>query len=109
MTKVTTKKNILIAQFDGWVNTGKLHPFNSKLGNTYAKQGLIGVKWGERFQYHTSWDGLMPVVHKCLAICHEEMLNEWENSFQNAFMSCSINKMFEECFQFTQWYNKQHK
>ena len=64
MTMTTEEKNILIAEFDGWMNTGKLHPFSPELGNTYSKDGVMGVKWAEKFEYHTSWDWLIPVCNK---------------------------------------------
>lgn len=58
--------------------------------------------------YHNRWNALMPVVHKCLAYCHEKMLNEWENSFADKFMACSIDSLYNETVEFIKWYNKQN-
>jgi chorismate synthase len=58
-------------------------------------------------RYSTSWGTLMPVVHKCLAICHNNMLNEWEESFGNKFMSCSIDAMYKEVVDFIIWVSNQ--
>lgn len=52
------------------------------------------------------WNWLMPVVHKCLLICHENMLNEWENGFADAFLSGSIDVMVKEVISFIEFYNK---
>lgn len=56
-------------------------------------------------KYHSSWDWLMPVVHKCLEICNEEMLNEWEASFSDKFFTCAIEPMYNEVIEFIKWHN----
>lgn len=66
-----------------------------------------GKGWDtELLKYNWSWDWLMPVVHKCLAICHENMWNEWEAGFSDALFTCHINGMYKEAVEFIQWYNK---
>lgn len=55
--------------------------------------------------FNTSWDWLMPVVHSCLKICHENSLNEWENEFIDKFMACDINVMYGITIEFIMWYN----
>lgn len=57
-------------------------------------------------KYSTSWDWLMPVVHKCLGMCHELELNEWEISFSDKFFSCDIRVMFDEVVEFIRWHNE---
>lgn len=56
--------NTLIAEFDGYERTGHNHPFQPDKGPTYRKEGVAGEYWGERFNYHSSWNELMPVVEK---------------------------------------------
>ena len=60
----------------------------------------------EYSKYHTSWDWLMPVVHKCLSVCHNEMLNEWEESFADKLFTLSIESMYQETVEFIKWQNK---
>ena len=60
-------------------------------------------------KYNSSWEWLMPVVHKCLKICHENMLNEWENSFADKFLSCDIKMMYKEADEFIQWWEQNEK
>ena len=57
-------------------------------------------------KYATSWEWLMPVVHKCLAICHERILNEWEASFADKFMACSLKSLYDEVIAFIKFYNQ---
>ena len=59
--------------------------------------------------YESSWNWLMPVVHKCLAICNDLMLDEWESGFSDAFLSCSIATLYKEVTDFIEWYNKEIK
>lgn len=54
--------------------------------------------------YNDDWKELMKVVHRCLQICNEEMLNEWENSFCDKFLSCNIESMYNEVLNFIKWY-----
>lgn len=56
--------------------------------------------------FSNSWEWLMPVVHRCLKYCHENMLNEWEEDFIDAFMSMSIDKMHDRVYNFIEFYNK---
>jgi hypothetical protein len=60
-------------------------------------------------QYHQDWECLIDVVHKCLDICHEELLNEWEEVFCDAFLSISITKMYHEVVEFIKWHNQNQK
>lgn len=60
-------------------------------------------------KYDKSWDWLKKVVDKCLHICHEEMLNEWENSFCDKFLAINIDPMYNEVVEFIKYYNSQIK
>src|SRR5690554_741623 len=63
----------------------------------------------ELLEFHSSWGWLMPVVRRCLLIAHNEMLNEWENSFADVFLSANIDTMYKEVVDFIKWYNENTK
>ena len=99
--KNIVENNKLIAEFmglsyckkylyEGWY---KNHEHNHRLCD------FNGLK------YHSDWNWLMTVVFKCLEICHNEMLNEWENGFSDSFFSRDINCMYSEVVRFIEWYN----
>lgn len=60
--ELITEGQALVALFMGF------KPQKSSLGNTYSHPDLMGVYGGTgmKFKYDTSWDWLMPVVHKIL-------------------------------------------
>jgi hypothetical protein len=59
----------------------------------------------ENMGYHDSWGWLMPPVNKALNILHEKMLNEWEESFCDSFLSGDISLLYDELVDFIKWYN----
>ena len=65
----------------------------------------INVDIYEQCKFHSDWNWLMKAVFKCLEICHNEMLNEWENGFSDSFFSKDINCMYSEVVRFIKWYN----
>lgn len=56
--------NKLIAEFDGWISTGRKHPFDESKGFTYRKKGNMGEMWVKGFTYDENWNALMPVIEK---------------------------------------------
>lgn len=58
------ENNPRIALFMGYV-AGRIH---EKYGQIYTHPDKMGEMWAERFQYHSSWDHLMPVVEKIEAL-----------------------------------------
>ena len=96
--KNTSEKNKLIAEFLGYTKyTWRGHTmYVFEDDNHRAEVDL---------HYHSDWNWLMPVVFKCLEICHNEMLNEWENGFSDSFFSRDINCMYSEVVRFIEWYN----
>lgn len=92
------EKNELIAKFIG------VEPLKDLLAD---KNGNINIDIDiyEQCKFHSDWNWLMPVVFKCLEICHNEMLNEWENGFSDSFFSRDINCMYSEVVRFIEWYN----
>ena len=105
--------NGIIAEFDGWLKNTTI--FNSP---TYLKNGVI--KHEHEFNYHNSWDALMPVV---------ERIENLENAFtiQIDFTDCIINQndnwsfgihttginkieaVYKAVIEFIKWYNTQSK
>jgi hypothetical protein len=64
---MTTQDKVkVIAEYDGWVNTGLLHPFKPVLGYQYRKEGLIGVSWLSKMPYLTSLDWLHGTAMKVI-------------------------------------------
>lgn len=92
------EKNELIAKFIG------VEPLKDLLVD---KNGNINIDIDiyEQCKFHSDWNWLIPVVFKCLEICHNEMLNEWENGFSDSFFSRDINCMYSEVVRFIKWYN----
>ena len=96
--KKILEKNELIAKFIG------VEPLKDLLAD---KNGNINIDIDiyEQCKFHSDWNWLMRVVFKCLEICHNEMLNEWENGFSDSFFSRDINCMYSEVVRFIEWYN----
>ena len=93
--------------FDKILSTGNIHswsdaPFYYTTEDTKEKVIKNICKYSK---YDSDWNWLMTVVFKCLEICHNEMLNEWENGFSDSFFSRDINCMYSEVVRFIEWYN----
>lgn len=58
--------------------------------------------------YTTSWDALMPVVHKCLVICRVKMLDKWENIFSDTLMTVDIGEMYKLVTVFVGFVNEKY-
>lgn len=105
----TTENNKLLAEFMVFDFT------------RFENDGIIEPNYGTFFKYVQStftleelkfdsdWNWLMEVVHKCLEICNNEMLNEWEIGFSDAFFSMDIVQMYKESISFVKWNNEQNK
>lgn len=96
-------KIIKIATFMGYINNGCSSDGFLINPETNYDEDISEMK------YDTSWDWLMPVVHKCLVICNDLMLDEWEGGFSDAFLSCSIATLYKKVTDFIEWYNKEIK
>jgi len=95
-TEGIAKGEEMIAVFMGGVKDGM-----SSIHYYFPNQG--GYKMN--LEYSTSYKELMPSIYKCLKICHEEMLDEWERGFSEAFLACSIFSLFKTTVSFITWYN----
>lgn len=111
--KKTTENNILLAEFLGSEIEETLKGKKVYCLNLPNKHAISGFKKEffliEELSFHNDWNWLMLVVHKCLTIAHEEMLNEWENSFADVFLAASIDIMYKEAVDFVKWYNNENK
>lgn len=110
--------NILIAEFDNWVKT-KVSGING-----WLRYGLIHID--TQFNYHKSWDSLMPVIDKierleCVDYTkqyneHEQVydfeINLKEDGDTSSFIVSSDNKI-ESAYccvvKFIEWYNNRNK
>lgn len=99
--------NKLIAEFMGDDYEGIVFSAKDDLYNIgHRNDEYINAKYK---LYHNSWDWLMPPVHKCLRHLDSSLDNyEFDISFQNAFMSFSIEEMYKEVVYFINWYNIQN-
>ena len=93
------ENNELIAKFLGY---SQPHP-NYPTTTYWYKEGEEPLTI---LLFDTNWDWLMKAVHKCLGICHEKMLNEWEVFFSDKFFTCDIDVMFQAVVEFIKWYNE---
>jgi hypothetical protein len=50
--------NKLLAEFNGWKDTGVLHPYGRSKFNLYQHPTIAGQYWIEKMKYHSSWDWL---------------------------------------------------
>ena len=96
----TIENNRLIAEFMGFEKDSDQSELYFTGHNTEYQSATV-----DEMRFNVSWDWLMPVVHKCLGICHEGMIDEWENSFADEFLSCSIEVLYNETVAFITWYN----
>lgn len=60
--------------------------------------------------YHSSWDWLMPVIHKILFNTDINNKNnvEWEKLIQNiqsSLLNCEITNLYNTVVEFINWYN----
>lgn len=66
----------------------------SDFNKDYASTGF--------FQYHKSYDWLMPVVVKCLELQGDF---RWINTFDNALISCDIKQLYDAVIKYITYYN----
>lgn len=97
----TLETNILIAEF-----MGLEFNVNFALNMWYSNIPIDNHRVHEQLKYHSSWNWLIEAVHRCLEICHDKMLNEWEQSFIDAFLSLDIVQMYSEVIDFVKWFNE---
>jgi hypothetical protein len=90
--------NKLIAEFMGQLTKENNVDFGDIPFHGYCLHRI------ELSYYHTSWDWLIPVVHKCLRYD-----NDWEEDFSDAFLSMNIDKMYDRVVNFIGWYNENNQ
>ena len=90
------EQNKLIVLFmDKYFKIGKISPSALCSNGKYTQ-----------LKFHSSWDWLMPVIYKCLLICHNNMFNEWEESFADKFCLCELDALYNEVIEFITWCNE---
>lgn len=98
--------NKLVAKFMGKLYTDEqISKFNDEIMIQSNKNFI------KRALYHTSWDWLIPVVHKILFNTNLNGTNsdDWENlvkNIQSALSNCEITNLFDTVVEFINWYNK---
>lgn len=80
--------NIWIAKQMGWAETPKFHPYHPDLGRIYKHPTQGGVMWAKKFNYHCSWEDLMPVVWSILPRYGAFLLSKGDPEDGGAFI-CS--------------------
>jgi len=127
----TIENNKLIAEFMGF----KFHDIDGSCycvnGDKYIKpKSLIRLDKGEKLEYDTSWDWLMPVVEKIESLpevdefmikydsvyktIEVQILPSFKDSFERIcnFMPLEepkIATVYNTCIEFIKWYNQQSK
>lgn len=101
-------KNKLVAEFmrirvmEGINNGNKYYYYNNSEMQDYDALP----------DYYTSWDCLIPVVHKCLYGTYLKNIpvnGEWTNKIKNiesALLNCEITNLFDAVVEFINWYNE---
>jgi len=107
--------NKLIAEFMKLPYIGKdMHGFSGyvfDLAVGKIKGNVLCYASTENMQFHSSWDWLMPVVHKCYKLQYGK---GWSKS--NCLQYCmssdyfmaenAIELVYKEVIEFIKWYNK---
>lgn len=108
--KHTIQGNKLIAIFDGW----KFKPMkNGKImvsGSVYFADTpeAVDIFCGEKLQYHTSWDWLMPVYKKLTDEIDKLELRNYNPSqiiMEDCLLDADISGVYENLVDSIHWYN----
>lgn len=113
MDNETLEGNKLIAEFMGWNKMPET--YNNEKGEvvSYGRSqdlytlSLINYKNANEFEYHSSWDWLMPVIKKIENINHDSavILEEQVKVLLLPIYS-EINKVWCAVVEFIKWYNE---
>ena len=104
MQKEVLEGNKLIAEFMGWKSGGfarrSIFPFGKK--TEYFKRGKNEIMpFITTFEYHLSWDWLMPVIVKIINQDEKDMNLEIRKE-----LSCADFKgTYQEVIKFIKWHN----
>ena len=95
----TTDKNKLLAEFMGYIDNGCSEEGFLINPITNYDEDIADLK------YDTSWDWIMPVAKKCFALNNE---NDKYESIHYALADLDIDRVYNACVSFVEWYNKQN-
>lgn len=117
MSKPEQSDNELIAEFMGWYIEGEPEfksPYEIWCTPTgarmYPRTDPNGKRYTEKFQYHESWDWLMPVVQKIGDLWSPDF-NEMSIQAQHICdlpLNSHIQQVYKEVVDFIKWYNQQN-
>jgi len=111
------ENNELIARFMGWPFEGKYTTTNPSRFDKWLTPHYVYWATVNRFQFHTSWDWLIPVIVRCVEIKYNTRgVGEWQYGLGNRYNDIYIplNNFdllgaHEKVVQFIKWYNSQPK
>ena len=85
---------------------------NAFMNDTTIEKDVFLSRSREELKYHSSWDWLMPVYHKCQDVWTEE-IKGYDSAFYEFFSSqydtlFNSHKLLRDAvLNFIEWYNKQ--
>ena len=114
----TTENNKLIAEFMGglWNEPAQKYGIgNAQYVDNGTFKNVVKAKYHyslNELLYHSSWDWLMEVVKKIKSIETAKIIgityyDDWEVVINEALISTNIDKIYNICISFIEWYNKQ--
>lgn len=58
----------------------------------------------DELHFHESWDWLMSAYKYCQALCHANMLNEWESAFEDVLANSLFSEINGLVVEFIDWF-----
>jgi hypothetical protein len=100
------QKNLVIGVFDGWIVNDNGTVSNPNSADKYEGRLLELTK--AVFQYHSSWDWLMPVWFKIQSIGADMgyVFKKFHEAFHAGIDLQSVERCHHAAYQFIQWYNQ---
>lgn len=113
----TTENNKLIAEFMGYAlyeGYSYIVPHYDSYVGVDGNMHETPIHHIHSLKFHTSWDWLMPVVHKIVAdyeFNEQEELsdNEYRESLMDIVPFGIISDVYESVVEFIKWYNENKK
>lgn len=107
LSRDTTKNNRLIAEFMGMTQGRERWP-----NDWFDDKGTINGARNEHLLFHSSWDWLMPVIHKIPSLCDFKkpfdcpINGKRVELFHQVNLFCDIDEAYEAVVEFITWYNE---
>lgn len=108
MTNEELKANRIIAEFDGWKNTGQDYFGNESKSPLYEKDGKLLLE--KNLVYHSDMNKLFAVCRKWSELEFDGKDQTWEYDFytgklQELAGKFEINPLFNQLVKNIEWYN----